>query len=220
MTVRGRFGPETAVVQLRGLHRDKRYALVKYQPAPSATVRVTETGPVVPELGVASHTDFLGPVASLQGLEGDGDGTISVAPNGRGGSLEVSLPQGDLLSGHWLCGSRRTGGPISRPILAPAKVPPVVGECSLGSYSATSPAPITCPDGDINIEAWTAYSYVDGAGRRANLDRVEDDLCRDEVDNRLTTTQLIYVYSLAALYYGWKFPLTPTQVVAATKCGS
>ena len=29
----------------------------------------------------------------------------------------------------------------------------------------------------------------------------------------------MYEYSVAALYYGWKFPLTPTQVVAAAKCG-
>jgi hypothetical protein len=46
VTLRGAFGPELADIQLRGLRPGKHYAFYAYQSPTSATVRVTQTGPV------------------------------------------------------------------------------------------------------------------------------------------------------------------------------
>lgn len=218
VAIRGAFGPEAATIQLRGLHAGRRYSFVEYRPAPSATVSVTETGPVAPQLGVSSHTDVLGPVSGLQGLLGEGSGVLSVSSSGRSGSLQVSLAKGDTVSGHWVCGSRRTSGPSSRPELLGARVPPVVGECSIGSQSSTSPPPITCANGDLNIESWFPDKYVSAAGRGASLHKVEGDLCKEQGEESLTPAELVYDYSVAAVYYGWDFHLTAAQVIAADGC--
>jgi hypothetical protein len=223
VTIRGAFGPETAQVQLRGLRPGKHYTILGYGPPVSATVRVTETGPVVAQLIAKGSTDFLGPAG---GLEAYGNGTLSVAADGRSGSLQVTLPKGDSVSGHWRCGSSRTTGAPSRPALTPARVPPVVGECSLGSSTSDPPPVVTCPNGDLNVEAWTGSGYVEAAGRKATLGTVEADLCRDQVTLALTIppalaiTSLENEYSVSAVYYGWKFNLTPATLLAEAHCSS
>ncbi|MGC2190829.1 MAG: hypothetical protein WA751_00650 [Candidatus Dormiibacterota bacterium] len=223
VTIRGAFGPETAQVQLRGLRPGKHYTILGYGPPVSATVRVTETGPVVPQLIAKGSTDFLGPAG---GLEAYGNGTLSVAADGRSGSLQVTLPKGDSISGHWRCGSSRTTGPPNRPALTPARVRPAVDECSLGSSTSSPPPVVTCPNGDLNIEAWTGRGYVEAAGRKATLGTVEADLCRDQVDFAPTTPPFLATafleneYSVAAVYYGWKFNLTPAALVAGANCSS
>jgi hypothetical protein len=221
VTLRGAFGPELADIQLRGLRPGKHYAFYAYQSPISATVRVTQTGPVGTQSNRKEFTDFLG---QSNGLEGNGSGTLSVAANGRSGSLRVTLPQGDAVSGHWKCGSSHLSGVPSRPTLLPATAPPVVNECALGSPNSNPPPVVTCPDGDLNVEAWQGSGSVEAAGPKAKVSAVAAALCRDQATlaqttpPAQTTPDLEYEYSVAAVYYGWEFPITPAAIVASANC--
>ncbi|HVB14816.1 MAG TPA: hypothetical protein VNH38_08690 [Candidatus Dormibacteraeota bacterium] len=225
MSIDGAFGPETAHIHLAGLHPGKRYTIVQFQAPVSATVKIVETGPITQsDFETRTGGDFLGPV---QGIEAEGNGTLSVSESGQSGSLRVTLPQGDVISGHWHCGSRRTTGPVNRPVLPPATVPPVVDECAIGAISDTPPPPASCPNGDLNVIAWTRVSDVAATGRSASLPQVEAALCRDRKlflsfggDPADETAELEYEYSEAALYYGWKFKLTLAKVVASANCST
>lgn len=221
VTLRGAFGPERAEIQPRGLRPGKHYAFYAYQSPISATVRVAQTGPVGTQTKSKEFTDFLG---HSNGLEGNGSGTLSVAANGRSGSLRVTLPKGDAVSGHWTCGSSHLLGVPSRPTLLPATAPSVENKCALGSPNSNPPRVVTCPDGDLNVEAWQGSGSVEAAGPRATASAVQATLCRDQATlvqttpPAQTTPDLEYEYSVAAVYYEWKFPITPAAIVASANC--
>jgi hypothetical protein len=217
--VRGPFGPETAEVQLGGLHPNRHYSFVAFQPAVSATVRVAETGPIpLSSIYGGPSTDYLGPD---QGLEPQGSaGTLSVAKSGRSGSLRVTLPRGDSISGHWACGSSNTSGAPSPPVLPPAGVPPVVHECWTGVPFSTVPPPATCANGNLNVAAWLPRSAVESAGAHASLTTVELALCQDQSQNSQGAAYLETEYAVSTVYYGWNFHLSPVQVLADANCSN
>ncbi|MGH9069659.1 MAG: hypothetical protein ACRDX8_00485 [Acidimicrobiales bacterium] len=225
VSVRGAFGPETVDIELRGLHPGKHYTFMQFaDPPPSATVTLTESGPVVDyySVKVKPPKDFLGP---RQGLEDQGSGTLSVSQRGKSGSLKVTLPKDDSISGHWTCGTRQRTGPASRPALYPATVPPVVNECAIGTLNGPTPPPISCPNGDLNVNAWGDSANLSGAGRSASLAKVEADICSDyraffKGGAASVAVSIALEYSIAALYYGWRFSPTPAQVVTDAGCVS
>ncbi len=170
--MRGTSGPETVDIELRGLDPGKHYTFIQFaDPPPSATVTLTESGPVVDyySVKVKPPKDFLGP---RQGLEDQGSGTLSVSQRGKSGSLKVTLPKDDSISGHWTCGTRQRTGPPSRPALYPATVPPVVNECAIGTLNGPTPPPISCPNCDLNVNAWGDSANLSRAGRSASLAKV------------------------------------------------
>ncbi|MGH7643790.1 MAG: hypothetical protein ACRENX_12415 [Candidatus Dormibacteria bacterium] len=180
-------------------------------------MEVSETGPVIP-LTQKLTPDFLGP---SQGMEANGSGTISVAASGRSGTLNVILPKGDSVFGHWRCGGSALTGARSRPDLIPARTPPKVGECALGSSTSNPPPAVICPNGELNVEARNENgSYVETAGPDASVEAVEADLCRDEANDNLTSASfsLEYEYSVSAVDYGWRFGLTAAEVVSDANC--
>ncbi|MHB8394056.1 MAG: hypothetical protein ACYDC5_06050 [Candidatus Dormibacteria bacterium] len=221
VTVRGSLGLESVVVKLTGLARGRKYTFVPFQAPVPPTVTLTETGPIPLSSSPGQpYTDVLGP---SQGLEADGSGHISVAPNGQSGSLAVSLPGDDLISGSWRCGSAISGttGVVQEPALQPATVPPVVNECFLMVATLAVP-PLQCPSGDLNIAAWDDYrgSTVAELGASPTLRGVEAAICHDQSTYSLPRSELQQEYSLAALYYGWHFRLAPAAVVADARCAS
>ncbi|MGC1184851.1 MAG: hypothetical protein WBA31_06835 [Candidatus Dormiibacterota bacterium] len=219
--IHGGLGPERVDIRLRGLHPGKHYLFLAYQTPVSATLRVTETGPVDAQRYAKGFTDFLGPAA---GVEGNGSGSLTVAANGRSGSLAVTLPKNDSLTGRWTCGSDGGPGASTPPTLLPATSSPVVKECALGSSSSNPPPAVTCADGDLNVEAWSGNGAVEAAGRKATLSKVEAAICLDQ--QTLSTTvpptqvplSLENEYAVAAVYYGWHFALSPAAIVAAANC--
>jgi hypothetical protein len=206
-------------VKLSGLRPDKHYSFVAYQPPVSATVRVIESGPMpTATMDRAGANQELGPD---QGLEGAGNGTLTVARGGGGGSLTATPPGADVVSGHWTCGTSRATGPPNRPMLPPATVPPVVNECSIGTDETSPPPPVTCPNGDLNVAQWFLdTSGVESAGPTASLATVEADMCQDLATYSLGDTFEEYLYSLSVVYYGWRFPMTPAQVLANADCSN
>lgn len=211
-----------AQVKLTGLRRAKRYLFVEYQPAIRPTVTVTQVGPIPSDTGSPGPVvDFLGPE---QGLETQGSGKLTGAKSGRSGSLAVTLPGGDQVSGHWNCRSSTvhfaTQEP-NRPALVPAEVPPLIDECWIRA-AAGSP-PVTCPNGDINVAAWPAYLPIAGLGRDVTVWQVDAALCQEqkqatEFGAPATPADLESEYLSAAAYYGWKFDLTPQAVIVAGGC--
>ncbi|MGH7666035.1 MAG: hypothetical protein ACREN1_01800 [Candidatus Dormibacteria bacterium] len=104
-----------------------------------------------------------------------------------------------------------------------ADLRPSVNECASGSISDPTPPPVSCPNGDLNVEAWEAGTPLDSAGHLTRLTTVEADICREyreflKAGAAPTAASLTRSYSIAALYYGWKFPPSPAQVVADAGC--
>lgn len=228
VALHGAFGPETVSIVLSRLHRGRHYQFAAYQAPVAATVRLTASGPVPPATGSGPYNDYLKPNGAV---EGTGSGTLSVSAQGTAGSLEVTLAFGDQVSGHWACGARRTVGPPNRLIVQPATVPPVLNECWVGSPFDS--APTTCPDGDINLASWPG-SLV-GAGsesavamltRQSSVSEVGAALCQDQRQasagggTPLTPSQLESEYAFWAVYYGWNFGVTPSEVVSSAGCAA
>lgn len=181
-------------------------------------MKVVENGPIATAVkDPAAANQELGP---YQGLESAGNGKLSVAKDGRSGSLTATLPGGNVVSGHWTCATSRTTGPPNRPVLPPATVPPVVNECSIGTEVTSPPPPVTCPDGDLNVAEWLFGSNVESVGATASLAMVEAALCQDQNEYSQDAMYLEYEYSLSAVYYGWHFPMTPAQVLASANCSN
>ncbi len=140
-----------------------------------------------------------------------------MSPSGKAGSLKVTLPKGDVVSGHWACGTKQRTGPPSRPALAPATVPPVVNERAIGTLNTpTPPPPVSCADGDLNVAAWEGDTALTRAGRSASLALVEADICSDykllvKGGTNPDSATMVRNYGIAALYYGWKFSPTPPR---------
>jgi hypothetical protein len=72
-----------------------------------------------------------------------------------------------------------------RTVLLPATSAPVVNECLQALvYSSAGPGPITCANGDLNVNAWNALDQYYDLGvmalpRTADLSAVRGTMCRD-----------------------------------------
>lgn len=98
-----------------------------------------------------------------------------------------------------------------------------MNECAIGYIDGPTPLPVSCPNGDLNVDAWAYSLNVGGAGRSASLTKVEADVCSDYRESLKdgaapTAASLARDYSITALYYGWRFAPTPAQVVADAGC--
>lgn len=218
VTVRGAFGPETVTIRISGVHPGSRYIFVAYARPITARVTLTETGPIPKTVVLpgGGTEDSNAPVHGQQ--PGGSNGTLSVAGNGRSGELNLTLPAGDSIKGHWSCGSRAAHGPPSRPALLPATSAPVIDECWKGPQNGTPPPPARCANGDLNIAAWIPHSKVEAAGPAATLTQVETDLCQDRASG-IPKAYVLSVYASAYAYYGWGFTDTAEQALAQAACG-
>ncbi len=105
---------------------------------------------------------------------------------------------------------------MSRRVLAPATVLPVVGLCSqkLVLYADGNAYPLRCRSGAVNVLAWKFYVPIDSnvmsLGRSATLQAIQQALCRDMSAYHATRVEAMYAYNISAAYYGWKFPADQT----------
>jgi len=126
--------------------------------------------------------------------------------------------------------SSSTVNTSSYTVLAPATTPPKVAECSqaLSFDSNGDPGPITCPNGDLNVQAWNSLATLEptvlSLGIAATESQVQSAICTD-VNNTLsdanTTNSYVVettVYQIAALYYGWNFSTNPSSVLSGGNC--
>jgi hypothetical protein len=124
------------------------------------------------------------------------------------------------------CGSNSTPTStptaVTPPVLLPAQVPPVVGDCSeqLEIGADGNASPVTCTNGDINVLAWNYFDGVDptllGLGPYATEQQVQDQLCTDMQTSTIPIEES--VYALAQAYYGWQFGVDPTSILTNGAC--
>ena len=102
-----------------------------------------------------------------------------------------------------------------RAILAPAKVPPKVAECTqqLQFFADGTVGPLSCTDGRLNRLAWQHYGAGEyramALGPYASQAQVQAAICADVRTGRTTNPTEQDAYKLAALYYGWRFAAVP-----------
>jgi hypothetical protein len=92
-------------------------------------------------------------------------------------------------------------------------VPPVVDECRAPTQVGAdgNVAPLTCPNGDLNANAWQALATHDlsvmALGPGATAGEVLSAACADLAH----TTKAVETSAirLAAVYYGWGFTVDP-----------
>jgi hypothetical protein len=143
-------------------------------------------------------------------------------------SGQTTSSSGNPVNSSAISGTRPSAS--DKAILAPAKVPPVVAECSQTlSYSSDGvPGPLTCSDNDLNRQAWNALAAqepsVMSLGYSPSLSSVQSAICSDAnasaadskpgADNALETAD----YQISALYYGWNFGSSPTNILSSSNC--
>jgi hypothetical protein len=102
-------------------------------------------------------------------------------------------------------------------ILSPANVPPKVGLCTkqviIGADGNVGP--ISCSNGDLNSLAWQDLAKenlnVMALGSDALPDQVLRAMCSDVQSGGSTQVIEVSAYNISALYYGWKFGVSPSQ---------
>lgn len=108
-----------------------------------------------------------------------------------------------------------------RAILDPAQVAPKVDECSQQLQFAVdgTAGPLKCAGGALNGLAWQYYAKANlaimAAGRDATPGQVNTAFCVDRNNSNETVPKEQAAYQLAALYYGWKFSITPDPASAS-----
>ncbi len=110
-------------------------------------------------------------------------------------------------------GGNATGN-TSRPILAPATVPPNVGECNQQlQFGADGTAgPVKCANGDVNALDWQfiahdGHTKILSLGPFATPQQALQAMCADHSSTIPLEDQ---AYQLAQTYYGWQFGVDPT----------
>lgn len=115
-------------------------------------------------------------------------------------------------------------------VLPPANVPPKLAECSTPvSYgSQGNPSPIQCPNGNLNVAAWTALSALEptvmSLGYNASSSQVQTAICNDanaaDADSSASESNAIEgtVYQISKIYYGWSFAGDPSAVLSSGNC--
>jgi len=108
------------------------------------------------------------------------------------------------------------------PVLPPATIPPVVGECSqqLTFDADGNASPVLCQNGEINVIAWRYYaqgnSSVMSLGPNATPSQVFSALCADAYTSSYPIQDNVYI--LSAAYYGWNFAINPTSNLNGETC--
>jgi hypothetical protein len=114
--------------------------------------------------------------------------------------------------------------------LSPATVPSKVPECNqqITFESTGNPAPITCANGYLNTQAWSALATLEPSvltlGYNATSSQVQSALCADyEAGKSDANTNDFNViegsaYQIATLYYGWNFSTNPAKVLSNGIC--
>jgi hypothetical protein len=109
------------------------------------------------------------------------------------------------------------GTPVTRQVLAPAKVLPLAALCSYKVYVTADGNynPTFCRGGAINVVAWRAYAplgvNVMSLGRGATRQVIQSAMCRDMAKtDHATLPEEQYAYELSAAYYGWTFLPEPS----------
>ena len=108
------------------------------------------------------------------------------------------------------------------PVLPPATVPPVVGECSqqLTFDADGNASPLLCQNGEINVIAWRYYaqgnSSVMSLGPNATPSQVFSALCAGAYTSSYPIQDNVYI--LSAAYYGWNFSINPTTNLNGGTC--
>ena len=109
------------------------------------------------------------------------------------------------------------GKPVSRQVLAPAKVLPTARLCQYRlTYTADGNfIPLFCRGGALNVLAWRAYVQIGpnvmSLSRSATLIQVETAMCRDGKLLHATAPEKEYAYDISSAYYGWKFGDAPIK---------
>lgn len=109
-------------------------------------------------------------------------------------------------------------------ILSPANVPPRVGLCSqqLQVGADGNAGPISCSNGDLNQLAWQYFAKLNlnvmALGSDALPDEVLRAMCSDVKSGGSTNVIEVSAYNISALYYGWKFGVSPSQEFLAGNC--
>lgn len=138
-----------------------------------------------------------------------------------------------MLKGSWACGKGAPTLVPSRPVLLPARTPPVVDECWLTRQNNAPPP--SCPDGRVNIAAWVAQGEIFfsgqgqlvgqrvlGLGRDPSTAQLTAAVCQDELtleyegaDQTPAASQVGQEYAVAAVYYGWRSTSTAAALLGA-----
>src|SRR6266853_510821 len=107
------------------------------------------------------------------------------------------------------------GTPVTRQVLAPAKVLPLAALCSykLLTTADGNYRPLFCRSGAINVLAWRGYipisSNVMSLGRSTTLSAIKTAMCQDAKFLHATKPEEEYAYDLSTAYYGWRFGTAP-----------
>jgi hypothetical protein len=120
--------------------------------------------------------------------------------------------------------SQSTSSVASGLILAPANVPPRVGLCrqQLLIGADGNAGPISCSNGKVNQLAWEYFAKLNldvmALGSDALPDQVLRAMCSDVQSGGSTRVIEVSAYNISALYYGWKFGISPSQEFLAGNC--
>lgn len=108
------------------------------------------------------------------------------------------------------------------PVLPPATVPPVVGECSqqLIFDADGNAGPLTCTNGDINVLAWQYYAKMNSSAMSLGPDATPSQVYRALCAGVYNTSFPIQdnIYALSATYYGWHFAVNPSDEINNGSC--
>ncbi len=228
-TMQGPFGVDSFVLTADDLKAGSRLNF-NFTSTFSTSLTLTIRGPFFP------LTYYAGPVQQAAGQSLiQGTGLLSVARSGTSGMLNLTLQSpiaGESAApatvvGTWSCSHPTSAvpGAQTEPALAPASVPPVGGECAnpIQQLSAGGVAPLTCPDGAVDVLAWSYLSQYDpqvqqlGAG--ATVNQVERAFCPPTRSAFLSDSVALEVYQISADYYGWTFATPAATVASGGGCG-
>jgi hypothetical protein len=131
-------------------------------------------------------------------------GSASGGPTGPSASPVTTLPVATSTP-------QATPTPTPEPALPPAAVPPASGvsECSvvLQIGADGNASPVFCPDGGINVMAWTYFAKLNtlvmALSSDADVQQVETAMCTDLKNSTIPIETS--AGQLAFRYYGWQF---------------
>jgi ABC-type lipoprotein export system ATPase subunit len=111
--------------------------------------------------------------------------------------------------------------PPARTILLPATSPPAVNECEAPvSYTSAGDIRLTCPDGELNVNAWDDISGEDVKvlllGPTVTSQEVNSTMCADlhqfkDYSAQNADQMELQAERLAELYYGWHLSSDPAS---------
>jgi hypothetical protein len=111
-------------------------------------------------------------------------------------------------------------------VLAPARITPVLSECStrVTHTQDGNVFPLLCRNHGVNVVAWRFYArggnYLLALGKRATYARVNRYYCSLlGANNRyLTYPEVESMFTLATAYFGWRIPEPPLATANPGEC--